>query len=662
MRRVERSARLAVFASLVAAAVTAVPGHAYSRPGTTVMMSTSYRGGDLTDSHDKPYTGSPSVSANGRYIAFTSSAQDLVPPSENPEPTLAKIEPITAVFVHDTATGKNTVVTVRSDGRRVLCPIGAIQSCTLGSDPAISADGRYVAFVSGAPNLVNGDTNLADDIYVHDLKTGSTVRVSVDSNGKQADRQSSWPSISDDGRYVAFQSDATNLVAGDTDSTTDVFVHDLKTGVTSRVSVDSKGNQETGDATSGGAASVIPEISATGRYVAFLSFATNLVASDTNAHDDVFIHDTKTGATELISVATGGQQTNGNSGGRLGVSADGRYVSFVSLATNIVPNDTNSNDDIFVRDRTRGRTIRVSVTSNGEEASGPINSAIPLLTEGKPAYDSSMSSSGRFVEFWGVGTNFGTSGESVSSSASNIFVYDTVSGSVTMASVTSTGKPATDNGPCTTSGQPACANSGTGILSPDGRYVAFASSATNLDPRHKTSAATPDPNRIYLRDLGTALGAGTIVRAAIASPTASALRGLAPAGSQVVGASIAYRPASHDLFGRIELTTLSGVLYGCDLTVGGTRFQVRAQRVAGADYDDAGGASFGLFRQEASGSWTRVTSLRGGYGTTGTDVVFAVPLAALGTSSVSQVRAVRAFTAIGSYGVGALDVLDELTL
>jgi len=656
MRRLEHPARLVVVAGLIGTAVVAVPGHAYSRPGTTVMVSTSYQHGDLTDQRDKPYTGAPAVSANGRYVAFTSTAQDLVPPAENPEPTLSKVEPVTAVFVHDMVSGKNTVVTVRTDGRQVLCPVGGIQSCTLGTDPSISADGRYVAFVSASPNLVDGDLNLTDDVFVHDLKTGSTVRVSVDSKGTQADRQSAWPSISADGRYVAFQSDATNLVTGDTDNATDVFVHDLKTGSTVRVSVDSAGNQSTGSATGGGTASVIPEISATGRYVVFLSFATNLAPNDTNNRDDVFVHDLKTRATQLVSVSSSGQQTNNNSGGRLGVSADGRFVSFISLATNLVPHDTNDNDDVFVRDRLRGRTTRVSVTSTGEEASGALNPLVPVLTEGKPAYDSSMSASGRFVEFWSVGTDFATGHQPVGAGAANIFVYDTATGAVTMATVNSAGKAAADNGPCTTAGNPPCAYSGTGVLSPDGRYVAFASSATNVDARHKTSAATPDPNRIYLRDLGTALGAGSIVRGAAAAPKALAL------GGQLVGATVAYRPASDDLFGRIELTDLSGVLYGCDLTVGGVRYQVRAQRVAGADYDVAGGASFGLFRQQPNGAWSRVTRLRGGYGTAGTDVVFAVPLSALGGASPSRLSAVTAFTAVGSYGAGALDVLDELPL
>ena len=656
MRGADRSVRLVLVAAMVGSAVAAAPGHAYPRPGSTVMVSTSYQKGDLTDQRDKPYTSSPAVSANGRYVAFTSTAQDLVAPEDNPEPTLAKIEPITAVFVHDMATGKNTVVTVRTDRRQVLCPVGALQSCTLGTDPSISADGRYVAFVSGSPNLVDGDLNLVDDVFVHDLKTGSTVRVSVDSKGAQADRQSAWPSISADGRYVAFQSDATQLVPGDTNNTTDVFVHDLKTGATTRVSVDSSGKEAAGSLLGGGSSSVIPEISATGRYVVFLSFAANLVASDTNNRDDIFIHDTKTRATQLVSVATDGTQTNNNSGGRLGVSADGRFVSFISLATNLVPNDTNDDDDVFVRDRLRGRTTRVSVTSTGAEAAGAVNPAVPLLTEGKPAYDSSMSTSGRFVEFWSVGTDFGTGHQPVSAGASHIFVYDTVSGAVTMATVNSAGKAAADNGPCTTTGQPACAYSGTGVLSPDGRYVAFASSATNIDSRHKTSAATPDPDRIYLRDLGTALGAGSVVRSATSSAKSVQL------GAQLVGASVAYRPASHDLFGRIELTDLAGVLYGCDLTVAGTRYQVRVQRIAGADYDLAGGASFGLFRQAADGSWTRITGLRGGYGTTGSEVVFALPLAALGGANVSQLSDVRAFTAAGSYAAGALDVLDELAL
>src|SRR5437867_1946752 len=156
--------------------------------------------------------------------------------------------------------------------------------------PSISATGRWVAFASGATNLVAGDTNTATDIFVHDLKTGQTVRVAVDSAGGQGNDSSFVPAISATGRVVAFDSLATNLVAGDTNGHRDVFVHDRTTGQTVRVSVDSVGGQ-------GNDSSFVPSLSATGRWVAFASGATNLVAGDTNKVSDVFVHDRRTGQT-----------------------------------------------------------------------------------------------------------------------------------------------------------------------------------------------------------------------------------------------------------------------------------------------------------------------------------------------------------------------------
>src|SRR5437867_1684115 len=154
--------------------------------------------------------------------------------------------------------------------------------------PSLSATGRWVAFASGATNLVAGDTNAATDIFVHDRKTGQTVRVAVDSAGSQGNDSSFDPSISANGRWVAFDSLATNLVAGDTNAATDIFAHDRKTGETVRVSVDSAGIEGNGDSSD-------PSLSATGRWVAFQSFATNLVAGDTNEASDVFVHDRRTG-------------------------------------------------------------------------------------------------------------------------------------------------------------------------------------------------------------------------------------------------------------------------------------------------------------------------------------------------------------------------------
>src|SRR5438876_794176 len=238
---------------------------------------------------------------------------------------------------------------------------------------ALSADGRFVAFVSAATDLVAADTNGVSDVYVHDRQTGTTERVSVASGGAQGNGSSGLigfafpPALSADGRFIAFVSFATNLVAGDTNGATDVFVHDRQTGTTERVSVASGGTQ-------GNAASVGPALSADGRFVAFLSDATNLVAGDTNGATDVFVHDRQTGTTERVSVASGGSQGNGFSAGPV-LSADGRLVAFHSTATNLVARDTNGATDVFVHDRQTGTTERVSVASDGTQGNGPSSGA-----------------------------------------------------------------------------------------------------------------------------------------------------------------------------------------------------------------------------------------------------------------------------------------------
>src|SRR3989440_488453 len=172
--------------------------------------------------------------------------------------------------------------------------------------PSISADGRFVAFYSSAANLVGSDTNGVRDVFVRDRKTGKTTRVSVDSHGAQGNGDSEGPSISADGRFVAFLSSASNLVGGDTNGVRDVFVRDRKTGKTRRVSVDSHGAQGKG-------ASFVPSISANGRFVAFSSVANNLVGGDTNTASDVFVRDRKTGKTRRGSRACHRPHGNGAS-------------------------------------------------------------------------------------------------------------------------------------------------------------------------------------------------------------------------------------------------------------------------------------------------------------------------------------------------------------
>jgi Tol biopolymer transport system component len=272
----------------------------------------------------------PTISANGRFVSFESVATNLVADDTSV---------MNDIFMHDLKTGETTRVSVNSEGGEGN---GGSQL------PKLSADGRSVVFISGATNLVAGDTNGFDDVFVHDRRTGTTTRVSVNSAGIQANNNSDDPTMSADGRFVAFNSAATNLVAGDTNGTLDAFVHDRRTGTTTRVSVDSAGTQANGD-------SFFPALSANGRFVAFVSGATNLVADDTSGMEDVFVHDRRTGTTTRVNVDSAGTQANGDSIGLPSLTADGRSVAFSSEATNLVAGDTNGALDIFVHDRLRRR-------------------------------------------------------------------------------------------------------------------------------------------------------------------------------------------------------------------------------------------------------------------------------------------------------------------
>jgi Tol biopolymer transport system component len=342
-----------------------------------------------------------------------------------------------------------------------------------GSDePAISADGRFVAFESGASNLVSGDSNGQSDVFVHDRQTGATERVSVDSAGNQADGGSGKPAISADGRFIAFESDATNLVAGDTNGESDVFVRDRQTGVTERVSVDSEGNQAAGgsgdDEAAGGSGA--PAISADGRFVAFASAATNLVDGDANSKSDVFVHDRQTGATERVSVDGHGNEGDGSSTWPA-ISADGRFVAFESMATNLVSRDFNRDQDIFVHDRQTGATERVSVSSDGKQASSP--SDVP-----------SISADGRLVAFVSGANNL-VPGDTNRFYFADVFVHDRQTGATERVSVNSAGNQGNDY-----SGLPA--------ISADGRFVAFLSLAGDLAP------VAGYGQHVFVRDRGVA--------------------------------------------------------------------------------------------------------------------------------------------------------------
>jgi len=366
------------------------------------------------------------IAANGSIVAFNSVASNLVAGDTNGT---------WDAFVIDRTTGITERVSVDSSGA---------QGDSGSGSGVIAENGTIVAFYSVATNLVAGDTNGLGDLFVHDRSTGITKRVSVDSSGNQGNSDSLSPSLSTDGRFVAFYGGASNLVSGDTNNNDDVFIHDRATGVTELVSVDSAGVQ--GNAWSG-----FPSISADGRFVAFLSGSSNLVAGDTNSADDVFVHDRSSGFTERVSVDSSGAEANAECGDP-SISADGRFVAFWSGADNLVANDQNRTGDAFVHDRTTGVTERVSVDSSGNEGNA---------LSGDP----SISGDGRFVAFESYSSNLVPGDHN---GFMDIFVRERASGLTTRVSVDSTGAEANSD-----SGDPF-------MISKDGLAVGFSSGATNL--------------------------------------------------------------------------------------------------------------------------------------------------------------------------------------
>lgn len=331
--------------------------------------------------------------------------------------------------------------------------------------PSISDDGRYVAFESYATNLVAGDTNDAEDVFMRDTTLNTIIRISTDSTGTQANNDSYSAVISGNGRYVVFESTATNLVAGDTNSASDIFMKDTVTNATTRLSTDSSGTQSTSFSSSD-----YPSISSDGRYVSFHSDATNLVVGDTNGDDDVFLKDTVTGVTIRVSTNSSGVQGNDDSTNSLNhnfVSSDGRYVVFDSDADNLVTGDTNSTTDVFVKDTVSGAVVRASTDSSGVESDDG-------------GYNPTLSSDGRYVAFESYGDDL-VAGDT--NSATDVFVKDIVTGSIVRATTDSSGVEQNDF-------------SYWANISPDGNYVAFESDATNL-----VADDTNGDGDIFVKDL-----------------------------------------------------------------------------------------------------------------------------------------------------------------
>jgi len=359
---------------------------------------------------------------------------------------------------------------------------------------ALSGDGSVVAFVSTATNLVAGDGNGVADVFVHDVGDGSTTRVSVASDGTEADAQSGSPSmiwntpvaISSDGRYVVFESAAQNLVPNDTNSVVDVFEHDRITGTTTRVSVASDGSEAN-------AMSFSVSISDDGQRVGFFSGATNLTSDGVSA--GMYVRKVAAGTTELASRAADGSPAPMEPPGIL--SGDGRHVAFESKAAGIVPGDTNGQYDVFERNLVTGVTQRVSVTSTGRQLTG--NDSSDYAPEG-PA----ISAHGRFVAFATAARNLIPDDKD---GDTDVFVHDLHTGSTVRANVSTQGVGG--------------GSADYPVMSDDGRYVGFASvdyllapCGTNVhgtgygafyvrDMRlHRTQRATTDEDGVSVSNYG----------------------------------------------------------------------------------------------------------------------------------------------------------------
>lgn len=340
---------------------------------------------------------------------------------------------------------------------------------TTGGDslnPAVSADGRYIAFQSDAPNLVADDSNNVTDIFLRDQTTGTTIRVSRGLDDAQPDLASANPVISADGRYIAFESVATNLVVDDLNAQRDIFVYDRDTQTTTRASVGTGGIEGT-------QYSFSPSISADGQLVAFASYSPNLVTPDGNSNPDIFVYDLVGDVTERISSA----DADGAAFEPV-ISANGQFVVYRSLATNLVENDTNTVADIFLFDRLNLTTTRVSANSGGEQGNGD-------------SQNPSISADGLYVVFESAANNLVTGD---TNSSSDIFLHDTSDGTTRRVNISSGGQQAFDGG------------SGGGVISADGQYIAFASLANTLVPGDNNEL-----NDIFVHSLID----GTTVRASV---------------------------------------------------------------------------------------------------------------------------------------------------
>jgi hypothetical protein len=425
-----------------------------AKPDGTVALGGHYSGATVSSA----LVGT--ISQDGRYMLFVSDATTL---TADPD-TNAKSD----LYVRDLQTGTTTLVSMNATNT-AACDNGVYDSAI----PVISANGRYVTFVSDSTNLVTPTPSAYRHVYRRDLQTNTTILVSASTAGVPAGAHCDVPLMSDDGRYITFTSGATNLTTlADANGVSDIFWHDCEQNTTLLVSVNAAGTA------AGSALADSPCMSADGKYVAFHSMSNNIVASAVTGTGDIYRRDmftNGTSSTVLVSARTGTTTTAGNAASNNPViNATGQFVTFDSAASNLVTTDANGVQDIFRRDCTNNVTVCISAVDGGTTPGSANADYGPAL----------MSADGRYVVFISDKTNLVTGD---TNGGTDIFRRDCDTNKTILVSAKDGTTTITQNG-----------GNSKPVVSADGRFVAFSSSQPDL-----TAHGNQGGYQIYRRDTVT---------------------------------------------------------------------------------------------------------------------------------------------------------------
>jgi len=400
------------------------------------------------------------ISADGRYVGFDSTATNLIAGGNSFAQN---------VFVHDTQTDLTTLVSKNKDGTD--------GGNALSTTPYLSNDGRYVVFSSNASDIVLNDNNGNRDVFLYDMQLNTMKLVSKNNAGTGSANGASFAyDISADGRYIAYESSAADIVANDSNGTYDIYIYDAVTDITILAS---KSKLGTGTANS---ASKAPSLSSDGRYVTFYSSATDMASTDTDTKNDVFIYDRVTNVTALVSINTSlAGSGNGNSWNAK-ISKGANYVTFSSTSSDLVLNDTNNSTDVFLYDVT---TSQITLVSKNTTGTGTGNGY---------SYSPMISSNGQFVTYSSQASDLVSADTNANQ---DIFLYDSQLDSNVLVSSNVTGIDSAN-------GYSTC-----NTISSDGRYILFSSSATNITLISNNEGPETFDAFIYDRLSGTAVTVST---------------------------------------------------------------------------------------------------------------------------------------------------------